>query len=101
MMIDLDKINQELVNDYLMSCPVNSIQYVDLNSGIPALDDYDAVMVLASDYFIETLPVPREKLVHSNNFHMCCGEGICGACTMIDEQGVSHKMCKCQIECKE
>lgn len=98
LMIDLDKINQEFVNDYLQKYPVHTIQYVDLSKGISVPEDYDVVMVLTSDYYIETLPVPREKLVHSNNFHMCCGEGICGACTMVDEEGVSHKMCKCQME---
>lgn len=97
MIIDLDKINQEFVNDYLLDYPVNSIQYVDLTQGIPAVSDYDAVLVLASDYFIQTLDVPEKKLACSNNFHMCCGEGICGACTMVDKQGNSHKMCKCQI----
>lgn len=97
MMIDLDKINQELVNDYLLKYPVNSIEYVDLNEKIEVAAEYDAIMVLASDYFIETIKVPEKKLVYSNNFHMCCGEGICGACTMVDDQGKSHKMCKCQF----
>lgn len=96
MIIDLDKINQELVNDYLADRPVNSIRYVDLEPDFICPEGYDAVLLLASDYFIRSVSIPESQKVCSNNFHMCCGEGICGACTMVDSQGKSHKMCKCQ-----
>ncbi len=97
MMIDLDKINQELVNDYLADYPANSIRYLDLTPGFACPEGYDAVMLLASDHYIESIDIPQDKKVCSNNFHMCCGEGICGACTMVDDSGNSHKMCKCQF----
>lgn len=99
MIIDLEKINQELVNDYLAEHPANRIRYGELDGEFVCPQGYDAVMLLASDYFIETIDVPQQKKVCSNNFHMCCGEGICGACTMVDGQGHPHKMCKCQISC--
>jgi hypothetical protein len=96
-MIDLDKINQELVNDYLAEHPVNGIRYMDLTPDFICPEGYDAVLLLASDYYQDSIQIPKEKKVRSNNFHMCCGEGICGACTMVDDQGKSHKMCKCQF----
>lgn len=97
MIIDLDKINQELVNDYLKDYPVNRICYTELERVSFCPDEYDVVMLLASDYYLQNIRIPEEKKVYSNNFHMCCGEGICGACTMVDEQGKSYKMCKCQL----
>ncbi|MEG0830325.1 MAG: hypothetical protein RSD88_08225 [Anaerovoracaceae bacterium] len=101
--IDQDKINQEFVNDYLIDIPAKSITYEDLSQGISGIkaEDYDVIMILASDYYIdsikEKLSIPWSKLAYSNNYHMCCGEGICGACTMVDSRGESHKMCKCQF----
>lgn len=97
LIVDLDKINQELVNDYLADCPANSIRYTELTSDFACPEGYDAVLLSASDYYAETISIPEAKGVYSNNFHMCCGEGICGACTMVDENGGSHKMCKCQF----
>lgn len=97
LIIDLDKINQELVNDYLLDYPVNSIRYEELTPDFKFPDHYDVIMLLASDFYLHTIEVPEKKRVCSNNFHMCCGEGICGACTMVDDQGKSHKMCKCQF----
>lgn len=98
MIIDPDKINQELVNDYLADCPVNSIRYMELSPDFICPQDYDVVLLLASDYFLRSIYIPEGRKVCSNNFHMCCGEGICGACTMVDSNGKSHKMCKCQVE---
>lgn len=63
-------------------------------------DDYDIIFILASDYYIrllaKRLEAPVSKLVVANNYHMCCGEGICGACNHVDENGKTHKMCKCR-----
>ena len=62
--------------------------------------DYDRIFLLASDYYIKRLSavmkIPPEKLVFCNNFHLCCGEGICGACGHVDAKGNLHKMCKCR-----
>ena len=62
--------------------------------------DYDRIVLLASDYYIKRLSavmkIPPEKLVFCNNFHLCCGEGICGACGHVDAEGNLRKMCKCR-----
>ena len=42
------------------------------------------------------MKIPPEKLVFCNNFHLCCGEGICGACGHVDAEGNLRKMCKCR-----
>ena len=62
--------------------------------------DYDRIFLFTSDYYIKRLSavmkIPPEKLVFCNNFHLCCGEGICGACGHVDAEGNLRKMCKCR-----
>jgi NAD(P)H-flavin reductase len=125
MVIDTDKVNQEIVNDNLGECLkwenlkvwFGSLESVrdDGECGVKTkefarneieslgrtpVEVYDRVIILASDYYIKTLvrrlDIPEEKLVFSNNFHMCCGEGICGACGHVDSEGRFSKMCKCR-----
>ena len=72
----------------------------DLNASYLQQTDYDRIFLLASDYYIKRLSavmkIPPEKLVFCNNFHLCCGEGICGACGHVDAEGNLRKMCKCR-----
>lgn len=108
--IDTEKINDEIVMDCLqrdmkddadISFRKESLQSMinDSNTDFN-IDDYDRVILLTSDYYIKTLSesmhIPHDKLVFCNNFRMCCGEGICGACGHIDENGNVNKMCKCR-----
>lgn len=62
--------------------------------------NFDRIFILGSDYYISQISarfdIPLEKLIFSNNFNMCCGEGICGACSHTDCRGISKKMCKCR-----
>ena len=72
----------------------------DLNAPCLQQTDYDRIFLLASDYYIKRLSavmkISPEKLVFCNNFHLCCGEGICGACGHVDAEGNLRKMCKCR-----
>ena len=72
----------------------------DLNTPYLQQTDYDRIFLLTSDYYIKRLSavmkIPPEKLVFCNNFHLCCGEGICGACGHVDAEGNLRKMCKCR-----
>ena len=72
----------------------------DLNALYLQQTDYDRIFLFASDYYIKRLSavmkIPPEKLVFCNNFHLCCGEGICGACGHVDADGNLRKMCKCR-----
>ena len=72
----------------------------DLNAPCLQQTDYDRIFLLASDYYIKRLSavmkIPPDKLVFCNNFHLCCGEGICGACGHVDAAGNLRKMCKCR-----
>ena len=72
----------------------------DLNALYLQQTDYDRIFLFTSDYYIKRLSavmkIPPEKLVFCNNFHLCCGEGICGACGHVDAEGNLRKMCKCR-----
>ncbi|MGI6732068.1 MAG: hypothetical protein ACOX5F_09325 [Anaerovoracaceae bacterium] len=124
--IDSEKISKDLVSDYLNEkgqepirddkAPEEGIlKYLSLSEGSAEMEigellknrQYQSVLILASDYYIQTLgqlvkqKLPNAHIAVSNNFHICCGEGICGACSHEIEGGKTLKMCKCQISGKE
>lgn len=109
--IDAEKINQEIVEDYMPYGKRVAVRFETLGKLLDTADEtmgngYDRVMIMASDYYIKALSqkmkLPPEKLVFCNNFRMCCGEGICGACSHTDSRGKVCKMCKCRdVDVKE
>lgn len=116
MVIDTEKITEEIISDTLSRCDAvrNGSVKMDIAPLMRLLDEedklrqkyekmigtYDKVFILASDYYIKALSaafgIPDDRLVYANNFNMCCGEGICGACCHVDENGNVSKMCKCR-----
>lgn len=106
--IDNDKICSHLIWDYLQPSTVDKILIQSLQECLDLFlaekmkqENYSAVVILASDYYIEEarkmimeLPEPP-AFVYSNNANICCGEGICGACSCVDPDGTMHKKCKC------
>lgn len=107
MAVDPEKTGTDIIRDYLEPeiekyGERGRLRYISLADS-PYMVEYDEslysrMILLVSDYYIrrltETMHIPAEKLVHSNNFSMCCGEGICGACCMTDSSGRTWKMCK-------
>jgi len=69
--------------------------------------EYDGLAVFASDYYIELINGLADevdfggKRITSNNFNICCGEGICGACSVAGKNGETIKMCKCRLSGEE
>jgi len=112
MVIDTEKISKELIDDYLETGP---IQYLSLTEKDTANKlerlmknmQYDNVILLASDYYVENLGrmikkiLPAADLAVSNNFRICCGEGLCGSCSIDTSGGDTIKMCKCQLKGEE
>lgn len=72
-----------------------------------AAGGYDCFAVFASDYYVKLLSDMAEeigfagKLLISNNHNICCGEGICGACSVAGKNGETMKMCKCRLSGEE
>lgn len=68
---------------------------------------HSAVCLFTSDYFLSAIGkmvkelCPAADIVTANNFNICCGEGVCGACSVAGEKGETIKMCKCQLDGKD
>lgn len=97
--IDTDKICQELIRDYMPEGFRGRLRYVDLNEQkqeiAKEIENYSAAVIAASQYFTEYFKscCIKTRLAVLNNFNICCGEGICGACCNRD----GNKMCKCSV----
>lgn len=110
MVIDTDKISQSLIDDYLEDGN-GLIRYLSLTgknsekqlTNIMKKNPYDNVILLVSDYYIDLIGrmikkvLPAADLAVSNNFRICCGEGLCGSCSIDTSGGSTIKMCKCQL----
>jgi NAD(P)H-flavin reductase len=110
MIVDTEKISEALIDDYLGSAN-GMIRYMSLTekssgrqlSDIMKKNQYDNVILLVSDHYIDTIgrmikkTLPAADLAVSNNFHICCGEGLCGSCSIDTSGGDTVKMCKCQL----
>lgn len=108
MIIDKEKISGDLMNDYLKDCN-GTIKFMSLAEEncrreleeILNVHGYNMVVLLASDYYLNIIGekikkiLPNARLAVSNNFHICCGEGVCGACTIAGAGGETIRMCKC------
>ncbi len=112
MVIDTEKISKELIDDYLETGPIQYLSLTEKDT-VNKLESlmknmqYDNVILLASDYYIENFGrmikkiLPAADLAVSNNFRICCGEGLCGSCSIDTSAGDTIKMCKCQLKGEE
>ena len=80
--------DKEFISDYIKS---NYIKLVYSGGS----NHFNKSVMDIVDYVDENI-----KLAVSNNNLICCGEGICGACS-IDLNGVKVKTCKTQVNSRE
>lgn len=67
------------------------------------IGNYELIFIGGSDYLHQNLleiikEEEKYKIVLTNNKEICCGEGICGACTVYDADGIPIRSCKTQIK---
>lgn len=111
MVIDTEKISEALIEDYLdkdhgmiRTMPLTVKNSRSQLTNIMRKNQYDNVILLVSDYYIDLLGrmikriLPAADLAVSNNFRICCGEGLCGSCSVDTSSGGTIKMCKCQFD---
>ena len=66
---------------------------------LEAIDEAIQVMLLTSPYYTERFlgmrPERKNDIITANHANMCCGAGICGACSYTDKDGVTVRRCRC------
>ncbi|MBQ8590145.1 MAG: hypothetical protein IJ486_06790 [Firmicutes bacterium] len=107
---DSEKVDRRLLKDYGRDV---APEYISLSSLVESEEllteilkeeQPDVTALMVSEYYMEQLirvirkELPRTKIVRLNNAKMCCGEGLCGACTEIGPDGSVIRRCKCRDE---
>ncbi|WDV47909.1 sulfide/dihydroorotate dehydrogenase-like FAD/NAD-binding protein [Clostridiaceae bacterium M8S5] len=101
---------KELIGDYNLNIIEENIMSItgkQLFSHVLTQNKIDFLFLGGSDYMQKTLiDIVDELKVNpllsaTNNHEICCGEGICGACSKRLEDGSIVKTCKTQISVRE
>ena len=100
LLVDADKLTEDFLADYLADCSWEKVSLTeDEEKILAAIDGADQVMLLASPYYTERFLGMRSErkgdIITANHANMCCGAGICGACSYTDKDGVTVRRCKC------
>ena len=100
LLVDNDKLTEDFLADYLADCSWEKVSLTeDEEKILAAIDGADQVMLLASPYYTERFlgmrPERKGDIITANHANMCCGAGICGACSYTDKDGVTVRRCKC------
>lgn len=107
LIIDTNTIKHNFITEY---CNINTIKTTNLYEaeGLNLIDKqlkskkYDLIFLGASDYLQNRIlnffpDIKNKRILTTNNHEICCGEGICGSCTIHDINGVPIRTCKTQI----
>lgn len=99
LLIDTDKLTEDFLEEYLRDSWERVSLAEDTEKIISAIDDSSQIMLLASPYFTEKYSGLRSgrkgDIITANHANMCCGAGICGACSFTDGDGITVRRCKC------
>ena len=97
--IDINKISLDFVKDYFGDIPLNKVEFREFIS-----DGFDKkrlaeegcnVIALTSPFYADRIEEAAARpCVRPNRGNMCCGEGICGACTHTGQMGETVRTCK-------
>jgi len=102
--LDADKLTDEFVQDYLGDIALFTADLRrDGESIIKEVVNTDMtgtnVLFMTSPYYVNQLFKVcgglTSKIIYPNHSNMCCGRGVCGACSFTDEYGITVKQCKC------
>ena len=100
LMIDGDKLTEDFLQEYVGTDYEQICLGDEMDRAAAAIDSYSQVMFLASPYYTEKIlemrPERKDDIITANHANMCCGVGICGACSCTDKDGVAVRRCKCR-----
>lgn len=105
--VDIDKVGMDFFLDYFGDLPADAVEIRQFaKEGLCSLDDLDRleahtednVFALTSPYYVRHIErASGSKVVRPSEGNMCCGEGVCGACTYSDENGNTVRRCKLRV----
>ena len=100
LLVDDDKLTEDFLADYLCDCLWEKVSLAENEEkALAAIDGAAWVMLLASPYYTERIlgmrPERKNDIITANHANMCCGAGICGACSYTDKDGVTVRRCRC------
>ncbi len=102
--IDLEKIGFDFFREYFGDLPAEAIEVRSFaREGLCSLDDLDRleesrqanVLALTSPFYAGQVErAAGRPVVRPIEGNLCCGEGVCGACTFTDSLGQTVRRCK-------
>lgn len=102
--VDTEKMTEEFLRDYM-----KDLNYITINMAddlermvqkvkLFAQNGYN-ILAMLSPYYAEKLSeISSKALIYPNHHNMCCGMGLCGACSYTDEKGITVRGCKCNMK---
>ncbi len=104
LLVDEEKLTEEFIRDYICHRGKHfTWKKVSLEKDsdiiTQTIDQSSQIMLLASPYYTEKYfrlrPDRKDDIITANHANMCCGAGICGACSFTDGDGITVRRCKC------
>lgn len=96
--VDVDKVGMDFLREYFGDLPAASVhvrEFAKEGLGCQEASLNGNVFALTSPYYAEQIEAAAAgRIVKPNPGNMCCGEGVCGACTYDDEKGKTIHRCK-------
>ena len=99
-MADDEKLSRGFLEKYLGGTKYETVSLAhDEEKSLSAMDGARTIMLLVSPYYVERFlrlrPKRKDDIIIPNHANMCCGAGVCGACSYTDKDGVTVRRCKC------
>lgn len=97
--IDISKVSLDFIKDYFGDIPVDNMEFrefiIDGFDRKRLTSGSDNILALTSPFYSDRIEKTAGRAcVRPNKGNMCCGEGICGACTHTGELGETVRTCK-------
>jgi hypothetical protein len=89
-----DEVNLQTELDFLCQRLTDDFEYCLKNTGRTP-NVFLMVSPYFAEYIMENSKIDKNKVMLANHSNMCCGMGICGSCSYVDEAGKTVRKCKC------
>ena len=111
MYLDESKLTREFIDKYVLPLEYKKIALdkeleslsvtvrEDVEYSIKHTGKAPNIFLMVSPYYktllMEKCRFEEPQIIYPNHANMCCGEGVCGACSHTDENGHTVRLCKC------